>query len=492
MKENNIFRLILIFLVYMNFEGFFKLYFEYHPIAHAFKYVFALIFLLICVFQTGFPKTSLNAPIFLFTVLVFLQFINPLMWQGKGILLSIGGALFHLGFIPLYFISYKILDEGRVKKIMILLLALATFSAFIAHIEFFLFPNDSYVKYLPYTPEMIRRIRGSIMHGPVVFGPLPPTLDYLVASVIALIFFYQSNKKNAFYLLLSLNLLLALFLSGIRIHILTGLLVFTLLLLLGSKFTIRKFTLRTLRGILFACLAVILSVKALLPLFSGWNMWRYSEMLLNPIGTYIQRRGFTWIDMLENSLSHPLGVGLRGGMKVDEIAYGISKTPINMHDNYLLILTGEIGAIILLPLFWMYLTVIKRFFSNYRKLTGLSQFTNIGFFSLIFGFMVSNGFMAGGMPNHWLFWIFSAVLFNLGKKDTIKKTRKQAQEMKSVNVKKPMLSDSYIIGTFYKILEEKDHSMWLRESQIHGLILKLKSYITNSKAFNYMKKLLKR
>jgi len=44
------------------------------------------------------------------------------MWGGKGLILSGIGMIFYIGFVPLFYISYKLLDLNKLKKILLLIL----------------------------------------------------------------------------------------------------------------------------------------------------------------------------------------------------------------------------------------------------------------------------------------------------------------------------------------------------------------------------------
>jgi len=483
MKEKHIFWLIISFIVYMHFEGFLKLFFNFHPVMRSFKFVFSLLFLAIVIFKTKIPKTNLNLPVLIFCIFVFLQFFNPLMWKGYGLLLSIAGMFFQIAFVPLFFVSYKILDIDRLKKILYLILILATLSALFAHLQFYIGPGE-YLRIMPYSLESKQMIGGFAGRGPIAFDVIPPSLWYLTGIIISLIFLFSSKRKIA-YLLLSFNCLIALFLTGYRSGLLVSLLSFFIIVIFNFNIIKKKNIFRGLVRVLFILLIILIF---LFPFLSEGNKQKYST-LVNPVGVYIRERGFTWKVLIDNSLRYPFGVGLRSGQRVDETKFGVIKSPIYMGDNYFLMIAGELGFFALITLFWLYLVIIRRFVSNFYKLEGFKKFVNICLFALLFGLMISSGFI--GNPNSWMFWLFSGVLFKLDKIEEKRKLDIIKRKGKTNKIGL-ILSNSFFIKKLFNFLKERKYNYeWIQESFIVRIPLKLYLFSKHSIVFKFFDRLFK-
>jgi len=409
MKEENTFRLLLIFIIYMHFEGFLKLFFNYHPIIHTFKYIFAIIFFLTWIIDIKIHKTKISYTLALFSIFVLIQFLNPLMWQGKGILLSVLGLFYQIGYLPLFFIGYKILNKERIKKLMYLIIGLSTISAITAHIQY-LIGHPDYLYLMPYKATEFVISHGHV-YGPIAFDLIPPVFWYMAGLIFCLNFYFLNKRKNLFSLL-GLNLIAAILTSGLR----TGMLFSAVAIILFLIFRINQtLTIRNIKKIAILFVFGIIILGFLLTNVLDERQKDRYEILKNPFKAYIEKRGFTWTNTIKLIKNYPLGIGLRhGGETISSInpeKFGIQKSGIWMGDNYFNIVIGELGLIGFFSLIILFYFIIKIGINNYIKINNKEIRVLISsFLSIIIVFMMSSIY---GTPNSWMFWLFSPIIVKM-------------------------------------------------------------------------------
>jgi hypothetical protein len=420
-KDSWIFWLIVVFVVYMHFEGFIKLLFDYTPAVQGFKYVFSFAFFSIWVFKIGIPKSKLSWPMFFLFLLTVIQFLNPLVWEGNGLVLSMIGALYYVAYLPLFFICFKILDLDRTKKLLVLILVLVSLSAVIAHYQYSV-GWRAYVRQYPwklaYTeiwqdPEWIS-IRNFVFHGPMAFDCKPPRYWYASGIIISFAFVFSfSIKKYMYpvYIILALNASVALFTSGYRFALLATVIGLFIMLLANLSFLLKKF--RVWHLIIGAVALVVLIAAAVSYIgIDEYNRSRY-ERLLNPIGEYINQRGYTWLGIISNAEKLPFGSGLRGGSHFGAGSFGVSAIWQPKGDNWLLTLSAEAGVLAMIAVLVIYYRAAREFLTNLFTLKALKRSLSIGCFAMLVIFIFEVGFLPGEGPSYWMFWVFSGILFKL-------------------------------------------------------------------------------
>jgi len=415
-SDRLVFLLLAVFIVFMNFEGYFKLKFNYHPLAQGFKYIFAFVFFLIVLFKIGISKTKMNTPLLVFSAFVFIQFLNPLMWQGNGLMLSSIGMLYYIAFVPLFFIGYKLLDLNKLKKILLLILILTTISALFAHFQFISIQNDAqnfgfYTNTMGYPEESYSRIHNFALHGPLAFDVKPPRYWYSTGLMISLLFLFACKNKRIIYSILGINCLFALFMSGYRFAIVATAIALVIIFFFNFNTIKTRFKMRYLvfSGLMLLTLFIVLSPY----LIKGFNVGRY-QALANPVKEYFSQRGYTFISIFRSIVRFPMGIGLRGGGHVDDASFGVSAIRgIGGGDNYLLITASELGIASLIAIIWMFIAIKNCFTANNYRLKGFNSILNITLFALLVSFMFEVGFLPGEGPSYWMFWLFSGALFRL-------------------------------------------------------------------------------
>lgn len=428
MKKGTLsFCLICIFIIYMHFEGFIKLYFDYHYLAHGFKYIFSFAFFSIWMFKIGFPKNKGTWPVLAVFSLVTLQFLNPLMWEGQGHILSVIGALYYVAYLPLFFICYKTFDLKRTKIILYLILALVTFSAIVAHYQHHV-GWRVYVHQLPWKlaissgwndPEWIS-LRNFVFHGPLAFDVKPPRYWYVAGFVILLMFLFSFSLKKTiypFYVLLALNSAMALWLSGYRFAILGTLI--GVIIILAANISVVVKRVKVYQIIIGLFVIVISTISIISYVGTGgeggtYNIGRYQRMI-NPVAEYINQRGYTWNCLVKNAINFPLGIGLRAGAHITDQSYRVSSLPVAVGDNWLLTVSAEVGILAFFSVIWIYVVAARQFITNLFALDGLKRSISIGCFAMLIIFVFEVGFLPGEGPSYWMFWLFLGILFKLNK-----------------------------------------------------------------------------
>ncbi len=463
MREKHIFWLLLVFIVYMHFEDLVKLYFNYHPIAHGFKYVFALVFFLIWIFQIGVVNTRFTIPLAVYLFFVFVQFINPLMFGKQGFMLSVIGSLYYIAFVPLFFVAHRVFDIERLKKTLWIVLGLACFSALAAHIQFFL-GWQRYLQLMPYSHEMFLRTKNFVFHGPLAFSVKPPRYWYVAGIMISSIF-VLSEKKKLIAGFLGLNCLLALALSGMRFAMAASF--FSLMIVFF--FGLRK---QKISNAMRIAAVLILLLTMFFP-FSMLPKQRYIQFITNPVGTYIQQRGRMWPQFFRDIVKYPLGTGLRAGGHIDTERFKVPDVSMRAGENYIAVIASQIGIFGLIAVLWLYVAIARKFYEN-LSLRRFRYFVSLGIFALLFSFMFEVGFFPGEGPSYWMFWLFSGVLFKIDKME-VQKMRKTYS----------LASESFFLRGI------PDVRVWLLQSKFVKLGHRIFCCFRNSRFFRFIENIVK-
>jgi len=484
MKENNVFKLLLIFIIFMHFEGFLKLYFNYNPLIHGFKYIFATIFFLIWIINIKKFKTPISYPIALFSIFVLIQFLNPLMWQGKGILLSILGLFYQIGYLPLFFIGYKILNKERIRKLMYWIIGLSTISAITAHIQYMIGHPD-YLSLMPYQATNFVLSHGNV-YGPIAFDLIPPTTWYM-AGLIFCFYFYFLNKKRFLFSILGLNLIAAILMSGLRIGMLTSAIAIMIFLTFRIKQTL---TTKNVKKIAIASIFGILLLSLLFTnVLNDRQRSRY-EILKNPIKAYIEKRGFTWINTGKLILNYPFGGGLRHGGVVPDLDKRFGISPLNVYtgDNYFNIVLGELGISGFLILFILFYFITKKSINNYFNINNKeSRLIIAAFFSLLIIFMMTSIYGVQGL----MFWLFLSIIINIPNQFE----ERMDEENKIIEKSATIINTKNIFkgSILNKILKtKKDNIIFeiLKNSKIISFFEYIFNIFKNSKTYRIIKKII--
>ncbi|MBD3387330.1 MAG: hypothetical protein GF416_00085 [Candidatus Altiarchaeales archaeon] len=402
MKDDHVFRALLFFIVYMHFDSFIKLVTGYHPLAHGFKYVIAAYLAFLAFLRVRDYRSPITVPILVFTSVVLAQLFNPLMLTGKGVLLSVLGLFYQVGYMPLFFIGYRLLDRERIDKLMKLLIFLAALSSLLAVFQLSVgFPE--YLDYMPYEPTefMIAHAYG---YGPIAFDLLPPVHWYILGFIFCLCFFYRGQNR-LLYGLIALDLLSFTIMSGIRMGILA---MFSSILV----FAVLRFNqMVTFKNVKKIALTLAVGLIVMLVLFDNflvpYQRQRYLE-LEDPIHAYWRSRGFAWKTLPDILLRYPLGAGLRHSEMISPQLFGVEPLDIYLGDIYLRIVAAELGIPGLAALLFLYLIIVKEFIRAYNSERGFeARVVMASFISLAAISMMMNIYGNGG----WTLWLSLGVVF---------------------------------------------------------------------------------
>jgi hypothetical protein len=466
----------------MHFEGFLKLFFNYHPLIHGFKYIFATVFFLIWIIDIKAFKTQLSYPIALFSIFVLIQFLNPLMLQGKGPILSVLGLFYQIGYLPLFFIGYKILNKERITKLMYWIIGLSTLSAIFAHIQYMIGYPD-YLSLMPYqATEFVLSHASS--YGPIAFGLIPPTGWYMVGLIFCL-YFYFLDKKKFLFSILGLNLIAAILMSGLRIGMLTSAVAIIVFLTFRIKQTL---TIKNIKKIAIASVLGILLLSFLLTNVLSERQIRRYEVLKNPIKAYIETRGFTWINTVNLILYYPFGGGLRHANIIPSERFGVKPLTVYTGDNYFNKVLGELGIPGFLALLILFYFITKISINNYFNINNKENRLAIAaFFSILIIFMIVSIYGT----NSLMFWLFSAIIINIPHLST----RGMDEENKIVEKSFVMAStkNTFKGSILNKILKtKKDNIIFnaVRNSKIILLLGKVLDIIKNSRVYKIIERII--
>lgn len=484
MNEKNIFRLILIFITFIHFEGFLKLYFDYHPIIHGFKYVFAVIFFLIWVIDIRTFKTELSYPIALFSIFVLIQLINPLMLQGKGILLSMLGLFYQIGYLPLFFIGYKIINQERIKKLMYWIIGLSSLSAITAHIQSAI-GVPQFLVYMPYkSTEFVLSHVGA--YGPIAFDLVPPVSWYLIGLIFCM-YFVLLNKNKLLFSLLGLNLLAANLMTGKRIGIVILFITVAIFLIFRIKQTLQF---KNIKKIVIAFLFCIIILIFFFTTLANENQRERYLSLKNPIKAYLKNNGFTWINMINLILKYPFGGGLRHANIIPNERFGIKPLAVYTGDNYLNIVFGELGVPGFFSLIILFYFILKIGIKNYFEINNKESKLIIScLLSIIISFMISSIY---GTPNGWAFWLFLGIIINI---PNLHLNQEKEEVNKTIEGSKTMISLKNIFkdSIFNKIIKvKKDFILFdiIKESKASLFFLRILDIIKNSTFYKLIKRII--
>jgi len=479
MKDENIFRLIVLFIVFMHFEGFLKLFFNYHPLIHGLKYVFATVFFIIWLVDIEKFKTPIHYPMILFCIFVFIQLLNPLMWSPGGIIISILGLFYQIGYLPLFFIGYKILNKNRLTKLMLLIILLATLSAITAHVQYKIgVPN--YINLMPYTatPFVIGHAN---VYGPIAFDLIPPNWWYM-AGLIFCLYFYFSGEHRLLFSVLGLNLLAAILMSGLRMSMLLSGVAVCMFLLFRIKQALSS---KDIKKIAFALIfAAVILAFLVTNILTESQKERYI-LLANPIAAYIDQRGFTYLQIKDTILKYPFGAGLRhGGIETNVEAD--STEFVNAGDNYFNGVLGELGILGFISLIVLFYFILKKGLANYFSVRDKkSKLTIAAFTSIIFVFMIGSIY---GSPNGWMFWMFSAIVLNttyLNRNGTDEENKVMDGSVLMSNIKK--LFRGSIFNRIIQSGKNKEPLSFLKNSKTISFFEKVFDFIKNSMVYKLVK-----
>jgi len=401
MRRNYIFGWLIFFIFYMHFEGFLKLYFGYHPVIHGLKYIFASVFIFLIIRYPAKFRTPLTVPIIFFAAFVLVQLFNPIMWQGKGYLLSILGAYYYLGYVPLFFIGYSLLDKKQVYALMYFIISLATLSSLFAYFQYSLGVPE-FMEFMPYEPTAWVKQH---IYGPNAFSLIPPDYWYLTGLIFCLYFYFKEKKRFLFFVLGS-NLIVSIIISNLRAGIVVTL--FTLLVFFLMRLQ-QVFRIKHIKKII--TMFVVALFVFLFFYSSVWDKYtinRY-KAISNPVEGYISTRGFTWTKCLPQIITtYPFGSGLRHAEIIPAEKFGVEPLEVYTGDNYFNIILAELGVpgfiAFLFLLYFVLATIFKRYLDSPNKEERL-LIAALG--SLILGFLAIS---ITGNPTGWMLWLFLGIL----------------------------------------------------------------------------------
>lgn len=399
------------FIVFMHFEGILKLLFSYHPLIHGAKYYFfSILFALICITR----KETLEIPpisfaILLYAVAVGLQFLNPIMWVGRGLILSTVGLFNYLAYVPLFFITASMLDAKAIHKIMGLIIGLATLSALLAHFQYYI-GDAAWFAMMPFEPTHFIRSH-SFKWGPVAFDVMPPVFWYLPGLIFSLHFYFQDRYRFLMTLLV-LNFLAAILPSGFRKGILMGL-VCILVYLFFRIHQILEFKHLKRIAISLVCAGLIFGFfyEQVLDETERYRL----DSIKNPIEGYIRERGFTWKYTPKIISLYPLGAGLRHAGRWGSEAFGVSRPRTWFGDNYFNTILGELGIFGLISLLTVYYFAAKHAAGAYLLSEDKQKRMLIACFGALLLVFAGGGIF--GNPVAWMFWLYLGILFRVPQLD---------------------------------------------------------------------------
>jgi len=482
MKKNYLFGLIAIFIIFMHFEGFLKLFFDYSPLVHGLKYVFAAVFFIIWIINLkNYKYPPISYLILLFSIFVFIQFLNPLMWSKGGFLLSMLGLFYYLSFIPLFFIVYNTFDKKKIHFLMFLIIFLATLSALFSYFQFSLgVPN--YLNFMPYSATDFV-VSHAAAYGPIAFDLIPPFFWYLSGMIFCL-YFYFLGKNRFFSFLLAINLFTAILLTGLRSGILLSFISLLIFFIFRINQTLEK---RNIKKLLILFLVIVLVFSFIFANLNDYQINRYLD-LKNPIHSYFEKRGFTWSNSLELVKTYPLGAGLRHAGIIPSSEFGVPPITLYAGDNYFNIVLSELGIFGLISLLLLFYFSIKEVLINYFGSKFFEERLKIAtFFSLIMPMIILTIF---GNPYGFLFWIFLGVLIKPLELEnsSLDKNNKMVASSKIAFSVRALFRGSFFKKTLfnnfvYPII------LAIKNSQISRLFLKVYSILVRSFSIKFFKRI---